>query len=139
MFLMVVTAVDVVGRYLLNSPLHGGFELTQMGLATVVFGGLPLVTWRSEQITLDVLERHYQGALRTIKQHIVLGLSFAVLAAVSWRIFIHAGKTMAAGTTTIALKIPLYPLLYFLAAMAALSALIVGLQWLSVLRSRAQH
>ena len=33
--MMMVTAVDVIGRYLFNTPLAGGFELTEMMLAAL--------------------------------------------------------------------------------------------------------
>jgi TRAP-type C4-dicarboxylate transport system permease small subunit len=34
--MMFVTAVDVVGRYVFNKPLNGGFELTEMMLAALI-------------------------------------------------------------------------------------------------------
>jgi len=42
--MMVLTFVDVVGRYLLNRPLRGAFELTELGLVVLIFAGLPLVS-----------------------------------------------------------------------------------------------
>jgi hypothetical protein len=43
-FMMALTFVDVVGRYLFNTPVYGGFEMTEVALATLIFAGLPLVT-----------------------------------------------------------------------------------------------
>ena len=34
--MMIVTAVDVVGRYFINKPLAGGFEITEIGLALLI-------------------------------------------------------------------------------------------------------
>ena len=42
--MMMITAVDVAGRYLFNKPLAGGFELTEMLLAALIYCGLPLVS-----------------------------------------------------------------------------------------------
>lgn len=55
--LMGLTCVDVVGRYVFNSPLHGGTELTEIGLAVMVFAAMPVVTWRGGHIVVDLLDR----------------------------------------------------------------------------------
>ena len=36
LLLMLVTSADVVGRYLLNKPLHGALEMTELGLIAMV-------------------------------------------------------------------------------------------------------
>ena len=38
--LMAVTTVDVIGRYIFNFPLRGGFEITELLLLTLIFAGL---------------------------------------------------------------------------------------------------
>ena len=43
--LMTLTCVDVIGRYFFSMPVTGGFELTEMMLAALIFVGLPLVTF----------------------------------------------------------------------------------------------
>ena len=35
--MMMITAVDVIGRYVFNKPLAGGFEITEMLLAALIF------------------------------------------------------------------------------------------------------
>ena len=54
--LMLLTCVDVVGRYFFNKPVTGGFELTEMLLAALIFAGLPLVTLRGDHITVDLFD-----------------------------------------------------------------------------------
>ena len=44
MALMLLTCVDVAGRYFLNRPVTGGLEVTEILLALVIFAGVPLVT-----------------------------------------------------------------------------------------------
>ena len=34
-FMMLLTAVDVIGRYLFNTPVNGGFEVTEIMLASI--------------------------------------------------------------------------------------------------------
>ena len=54
--MMMVTAVDVAGRYLFSKPLAGGFELTEMMLAALIYCGLPLVSKRREHIVIDTFD-----------------------------------------------------------------------------------
>ena len=54
--MMMITAVDVAGRYLFNKPLAGGFELTEMMLAALIYCGLPLVSKRREHIVIDTFD-----------------------------------------------------------------------------------
>ena len=42
--MMVLTFVDVWGRYFFNSPVPGGFEVTELMMAALIFAGLPLAT-----------------------------------------------------------------------------------------------
>ena len=41
--LMTLTCIDVIGRYFFNTPVTGGFELTEMMLAALIFFGLSLL------------------------------------------------------------------------------------------------
>ena len=54
--MMMITAVDVVGRYVFNKPLAGGFEVTEMMLAALIYCGLPLVSQRREHIVIDTFD-----------------------------------------------------------------------------------
>ena len=46
--MMVVTAIDVAGRYFLNRPIGGAFEVTEILMGLVIFAGMPLATARRE-------------------------------------------------------------------------------------------
>jgi TRAP-type C4-dicarboxylate transport system permease small subunit len=54
--LMILTCVDVFGRYFLNHPLIGATELTEIGLAIVIFSVMPVVTWRGSHIVVDLID-----------------------------------------------------------------------------------
>jgi TRAP-type C4-dicarboxylate transport system permease small subunit len=42
-FIVIVTCVDVIGRYFFNSPLYAGSELVQVSMAGVIFLSLPVM------------------------------------------------------------------------------------------------
>ena len=56
MALMLVTCIDVVGRYAFNNPIPGAIELTHMSMAMQGFGVRPVVTWRGGHRVVDVLD-----------------------------------------------------------------------------------
>ena len=62
--MMMITAVDVAGRYLFNRPIAGGFELTEILLAALIYCGLPLVSARREHIVIDTFDPLFSQRLK---------------------------------------------------------------------------
>src|SRR5688572_18642940 len=54
--MMLVTTIDVAGRYFLNRPLFGAFEVTEILMGLVIFAGMPLATARREHIAVNFFE-----------------------------------------------------------------------------------
>jgi len=79
MALMLITCIDVVGRYVFNNPLPGSVELTEIGMALMVFAAMPVVTWRGAHVVVDLLDRYLNSLV--VK---VLALISAVTIAVSF-------------------------------------------------------
>ena len=55
---MSLTVVDIVGRYMLNSPLPGSIELTRIGIAIVVFCALQSLTARRGHVLFGLGDSH---------------------------------------------------------------------------------
>ena len=56
MALMGLTVVEVIGRYVFNAPIFGRQDVAQILLACSVFFAFPVVTFRGEQIDVDLLD-----------------------------------------------------------------------------------
>jgi TRAP-type C4-dicarboxylate transport system permease small subunit len=98
--LMLLTCADVVGRYFFNKPVTGGFEMTEVLLAALIFAGLPLVTLRSEHVMVDLLDPVTPDWLFRI-QHVLATLLGAVCTAyLAWRLGLRAEELAARGETT---------------------------------------
>jgi TRAP-type C4-dicarboxylate transport system permease small subunit len=122
--LILVTCVDVVGRYFFSAPLSGAFEITEILLAALVFMALPLTTERKEHIEVDLINVVLSD---TIKRYLSVfaGLfSAALLATFAWRLAMHAMSAAENGATTNALGIPLAPFGYLAAFSCLVSAAI---------------
>jgi len=122
--LMIVTFVDVVGRYGFNRPLRGAFEGTELMLLVLIFAGLPLVSHADEHVTMDFIDHMVGPAARRVIAALAQFVCAVTLIGLSWLIWLKAGKIAAYGDTTDVLKILLAPFVYFMAAMIALSGLI---------------
>ena len=121
--LMTLTCVDVVGRYFLSAPVRGGFEITEMLLAGLIFSALPLVTLRGEHVTVDLLEPITPVPLLRL-QHIAACLvGFVATGYLATRLWARAVTMHAAGETTAQLKIKMSYLTYGMAILMGLTAL----------------
>ena len=122
--MMMVTAIDVAGRYLLNKPIAGGFELTEILLAALIYCGLPLVSARREHIVIDTFDPMFSKALKRGLDMVAEVVCAVALAGVGWLIFLRANRVAEYGDTTSVLKLPLAPVVYLMAVMITVAALI---------------
>ncbi|SEB16650.1 TRAP transporter small permease, partial [Marinobacterium iners] len=98
--LMALTCVDVVGRYVFNSPLHGGTELTEIGLAVMVFAAMPVVTWRGGHIVVDLLDRFLGSVIVKVLALFAALVMSSSLYFLAWRIFELGERSIGRGVVT---------------------------------------
>lgn len=115
--MMLVTVVDVAGRYLFNKPLNGGFEMTEMMLAALIYCGLPLVSQKREHIVVDTLEPFMPAALIRVLDVLADVVCAVVLFGLGYMIYGRAVRVAEYGDTTNVLKLPLAPVAYLMSAM----------------------
>ena len=122
--MMMVTAVDVIGRYLFNTPLAGGFELTEMMLAALIYCGLPLVSKRREHIVIDTFDTFMSSNVKRVLDIAADVVCFLTLSGIGYLIFRRAVRVADYGDTTNVLKLPLAPVAYAMGTMIVIAALI---------------
>jgi TRAP-type C4-dicarboxylate transport system permease small subunit len=121
--MMTLTFVDVVARYVFNRPLRGAFEVTELLLVVLIFGGLPLVSHADEHVTMDFIDK-LLGRWRDLWQRAVQVLCAALMFLLTWLVWIKADRIQAYGDATDVLRIVYGPFVYFMAVMIALAGLI---------------
>ena len=122
--MMLLTAVDVAGRYLVNRPVVGGFELTEMMLAALIYCGLPLVSKRREHIVIDTFDTFMSKRVKRGFDILADIVCTVALAGLSWLLFQRALRVAQYGDTTTVLRLPLAPVAYLMAAMLLVGAII---------------
>ena len=136
MLLMIITFIDVLGRYLFSAPLPGAFELTEIMMAMLIFAGLPLVSRANQHVTVNLIV----GILSPIIQHfqrlITQAIMAVVLAVMAWRMWIKAEEMLEQGDETAYLLLPIAPVAFFMTLMMAVSTLIVAIQFIRIFRSK---
>lgn len=90
--MMIMTFVDVVLREIFDAPLIIAPELTAIGLAAMVYIGMPLVSARDEHITISLFEKLFRGRAQRIKKAVVALLLAALSGVLAYQLWIHAGK-----------------------------------------------
>ena len=122
--MMCLTFVDVVARYLFNSPIRGGFEITELVLLVLIFAGLPLVSHGDEHVTMDFIDRMLPARAVAVLIRAVHALVAAMFLFLTWQMWIKAARIAGYGDTTDVLRITVGPFVYFMTAMIALTALV---------------
>jgi TRAP-type C4-dicarboxylate transport system permease small subunit len=123
--MMTITAVDVVGRYLLNAPISGGFEIVQYLMAIVVFASLPLTTAADSHLTVSLVGDQLTGRARRIHRVFVLTLSSIALVVIAWRMAEQAAILARSQQISGFLQLPLAPIAWVMSLLAALAAVVV--------------
>lgn len=126
--MMAVTFADVVGRYFLGRSLDGAYELTEVLLGLVVFAGLPIVTWRREHVTVDLLTMRLPDRPRGLLARVAGVATALVLALLAWRLGVTARDLSAYGDATVFLGIPLGPVAWAMAALSAAGAVVAAVR-----------
>lgn len=119
--LMILTCVDVLGRYFFNRPVYGGLELTEILLAGTIFFALPIVSYRGDNVVVDLIR--LPSRRWRIIQHVLTNLIGAGVAlGLSQQLWLRAGRFAKAGETTIQIKIPLDFVAYGISVLLAVAA-----------------
>jgi TRAP-type C4-dicarboxylate transport system permease small subunit len=126
--LILITCVDVVGRYFFDRPLSGAFELTELLLAALVFLALPLTTERKEHIEVDLISVLVPARINALLSAFAGLFSAALLATLAWRLASHALNAAEDGAVTNALAIPYAPFGYLASFSCLISAFIAFLR-----------
>ncbi|MFT5487322.1 MAG: TRAP-type C4-dicarboxylate transport system permease small subunit [Paracoccaceae bacterium] len=136
--LMVMTCIDVFGRELLNTPLNGATELTQLMMGAIVFAVLPIVSFREEHITVDLLDKWFPRRFAPSRQ-VILNLAAGIMmAVVCWRVWIIGEFQMEYGDGTEFLRIPLGPVSYFISILSGITSVALFIKMYRHITGRAE-
>jgi TRAP-type C4-dicarboxylate transport system permease small subunit len=123
--LMFLTVADVFGRYLLNKPVSGTFELTEMSMVLIVFLALGLAQHNREHISLDLAYNYFPSWLKKAVDVIVDVVNLVVVVAITWQLYQYSIRMLDGNYTTAVLKLPIHP--FVLAAVAGTATYVLAI------------
>lgn len=121
--IMVLTLVDVSGRKFLNNSVPGGLEITEILMVIVIFGALPLVSWRGEHVVFDTFDRFVSPGWRNVQLRLVHLVCGGVFGLMAWLLVQRGQRFAEYGETTVHLQMAMAPVAWLMAALLALTAL----------------
>lgn len=122
--LMSLTLVDVMGRKFFNHSVPGGLELTEILMVVVIFGALPLVSWRSEHVVFDSLDGLIPDWLKSVQARIVHLISAGVFGFLGYLMNTRAERFAEYGDITTHLQLSIAPVAWLMAGLLGVSALV---------------
>jgi TRAP-type C4-dicarboxylate transport system permease small subunit len=122
--MMLLTAVDVVARYVFNHPLRGAFEITELLLVVLIFAGLPLVSFAGEHAVMDFVDRVLGRRAQVALERVVQAVSAALMFLLAWLVWGKADRVWAYRDATDVLRVVYGPFVYFMAVMLAVAGVI---------------
>ncbi|MEW5423739.1 TRAP transporter small permease [Amorphus sp. 3PC139-8] len=125
--MMLLTVVDVIGRYIFTAPVPGAFEATEVMLVLIVFVGLPIVTARNEHVSVLLFYDRTPPFLQAILRMGARVLMAFGLGVASWLLYHKAVELTSYGDTTVILRIPLAPVAFAMSALCAIATVVAAI------------
>lgn len=122
--LMAMTFADVVLRSAFDAPIEWASELTRIFLAVIVFSCLPMVSWKSQHIIVDLMDPVFSKRAAHIRD-IIIDLACGVL--LLWpakRVWDLAERARDFGDVTEHMEFPQHLIGWFIAAFTLVTALV---------------
>jgi len=124
-FMMLLTFIDVAGRYLFASPLPAAYEIVAFTMPCIIFCALPSVNLREGHVTIDLLDHFIPERWQRWQRFIVLLLSAAITAFIAWRLAQRAYDHWRFNEVTDELYLRLWPFSLTMAILSLIAALVL--------------
>lgn len=133
--LVVLTCVDVIGRYFFSMPVVGAVELVRICMAGVIFFSLPAMFFRDDHVIVDLIPFFRSGMIAWLVNLTLLGISIYIAIRLGDRIMDYAVRAHEDGDTTEYLSIPRYIVVGFITVSIYAAALMAFVR-LAIVASR---
>jgi TRAP-type C4-dicarboxylate transport system permease small subunit len=123
MSLAVMTIADGLMRWIANQPIEGVRDLGGLAIALAIACCFPVVMVEKGNITVRLAE-WVSPTLSRVLDVFAAVLVCGVLAAMTWQIWLYAGKMAHARETTFVLQIPVAPFWFGVSAILACAVIV---------------
>lgn len=120
LLMVVVVTIDVSGRYLFNSPLHGGQDIVGMALFTLFVLVLPYSFRGDFHVRMDLLYGEFPPWGKRVADLFGAAGAAAFAVALIYQTWINIPRFFSLGAGTLEVQIPYWPFNVLLLASAAI-------------------
>lgn len=122
--LMVMTFADVMLRSIANNPIELATEMTRFLMAIIVFSALPMVSWKSQHIVVDLMDPLFSRKMARWRDILIDLICGVILLWPAKRVWELAERARDFGDVTEYLHFPQYIIGWFIAFFAFLTAVV---------------
>lgn len=121
--MMVLTFIDVIGRYVFNEPIFGASELISALLALAIFAGLGVANARDDHIVVELMDHQVRRHFPFFYDVVIQLFSIGVMALIAFVLLEMAVETLHQNARTYVIEMPLFWIAGSVSALAAVSVI----------------
>lgn len=120
--LVLITVVDVFGRYLLGIPLPGTSEITEIILGILIYIGLPYISKKEEHISVSLLSNYLPKNVKILHKILINFIVTLLLLVIARQLYLHGIDLKSYQEVTTFLEIPKAPIAFAMALLTVLAS-----------------
>jgi TRAP-type C4-dicarboxylate transport system permease small subunit len=98
--MMVLTAADILLRYLFNSPIEGVYEAIELMMAVVFCYGIAYTQRQKGHVSVNLFTSRLSKKKQAVMKTFVSAISLVLFALITWQSFLKAKVAFVSGETT---------------------------------------
>ena len=84
LLIIIVVCADVAGRFMFNSPLHGGVEFSELLMVVLVFFGLAAAQQQRQNYSIELVTRHLAMWMQKLRELLGYITCLAIVILLAW-------------------------------------------------------
>jgi TRAP-type transport system small permease protein len=128
--LVLMLIYSIIARRVINVPLKGSMEMTELALGVITFFTLAFDSLKGESMVVELITERFPRRCQDIIGAIIRLLSTGILGILCWQLIVQGMRLYGYHQTTTLLSIPVYPFLYIAAFGTFLLAVIYLMHFL---------
>ena len=112
--MMLLTAIDVAGRYLFNAPIVGAFEVTEFLVLILIFSFIGYTQREKSHVSIGLLFGRFPKQARITIDFVNHLIALLLLGLMAWMGYKNGCELIEVGEKSGNLGIPHYPFAFFL-------------------------
>ena len=107
--MMLLTATDVIGRYVFNRPLTGAIEIVEFMMAVMVAFGIAYCALKDGHVSVDLVVMHFSRKTQAVIESITSCAALVFFILITWQNVIYIQDQYLSKLKTPVLHIAVYP------------------------------